>query len=151
MHQRLHQGITLDPLGPSDLQVQLFWLRQKSMHPYFFCIIPWQHSLFVVSHFTFIIFSSIKKNYFFKGFPFCLFIQRKCIKMGNKDSVYVTKQHFTVCSYHVTYMFQSESTLYVCLNVKELLTLNRHKIWSLSDCNWTRTHNHLVHKQTLSH
>ena len=27
----------------------------------------------------------------------------------------------TVCSYHVTYTFQSESTLYICLNVKELL------------------------------
>ena len=29
--------------------------------------------------------------------------------------------HLTVCSCHVTYMFQSESTLYSCLNVKELL------------------------------
>ena len=27
----------------------------------------------------------------------------------------------TVCSYHVTYAFQSESTLYSLLNVKELL------------------------------
>ena len=27
----------------------------------------------------------------------------------------------TVCSYHVTYAFRSESTLYSCLNVKELL------------------------------
>ena len=27
----------------------------------------------------------------------------------------------TVCFYHVTYAFQSESTLYSCLNVKELL------------------------------
>ena len=27
----------------------------------------------------------------------------------------------TVCSYHVTYAFQSESTLYSCLNAKELL------------------------------
>ena len=25
------------------------------------------------------------------------------------------------------------------------------KTCSLSDCNWTRTHNHLVHKQTLNH
>ena len=31
------------------------------------------------------------------------------------------KEHLTVCSYHVTYAFQSESTLYSCLNVKELL------------------------------
>ena len=39
----------------------------------------------------------------------------------------------------------------VCLNVKELLAQSRRQIWSLSDCNWTRTHNHLVHKQTLNH
>ena len=57
----------------------------------------------------------------------------------------------TVCSFHVTYAFQSESTLYICLNVKELLAPSRREIWSLSDCNWTRTHNHLVHKRTLNH
>ena len=52
-------------------------------------------------------------------------------------------QHFTlntipltVCSYHVTYAFQSESTLYSCLNVKELLAWSRRVIWSLSDWNW---------------
>ena len=27
----------------------------------------------------------------------------------------------TVCNHHVTYAFQSESTVYSCLNVKELL------------------------------
>ena len=59
--------------------------------------------------------------------------------------------HLTVCSYHVTYTFQSESTLYICLNVKELLAQNRCDIRSLSDCIETRTHNHLVHKQTLNH
>ena len=40
-------------------------------------------------------------------------------------------QHFKtllVCSYHVTYAFQSESTLYSCLNVKELLARNRREI-----------------------
>ena len=56
-----------------------------------------------------------------------------------------------VCSFHITYAFHSESTLYSCLNVKELLAWNRRKIWSLSDCNWTRTHNHLVRKRTLDH
>ena len=30
------------------------------------------------------------------------------------------------------------------LNVKELLAQNRSDIWSLSDCNEIRTHNHLV-------
>ena len=40
--------------------------------------------------------------------------------------------------------------LYSCLNVKELLAWSRHKIWKLSDCNWTRTQNDLVHKWTLN-
>ena len=31
----------------------------------------------------------------------------------------------TICSYHVTYACQSESTLYICVNVKELLTRNK--------------------------
>ena len=47
-----------------------------------------------------------------------------------------------VCSYHVTYAFQSESTLYSCLNVEELLARNRCDIYNLSDCNGTWTHNH---------
>ena len=34
----------------------------------------------------------------------------------------------TVCSCHVTYTFQSESTLYSCLNVKELLARSRREI-----------------------
>ena len=57
----------------------------------------------------------------------------------------------TVCSCHVTYAFQSESTLYSCLNVKELLPRSRRKTWSLSDYNWTPTHNPLVHKWKLNH
>ena len=52
-----------------------------------------------------------------------------------------------VCSCHVTY----ESTLYSCLNVKELLVRSRREIWSLSDCNWNCTQNHLVRKRTLNH
>ena len=59
--------------------------------------------------------------------------------------------HFTVCSYHVTYAFQGESALYICLNIKELLAQNWHEIWSLSGCNGTQTYNHLVHKQTCIH
>ena len=39
----------------------------------------------------------------------------------------------------------------VSLNVKELLAQIRREIWSLSDCNCTRTHNHLVHERTLNH
>ena len=50
--------------------------------------------------------------------------------------------HFTLCYYHVTYAFQSESTLYICLNVKEQLARNSPNIWSLIDCNGVRTNNH---------
>ena len=60
-------------------------------------------------------------------------------------------RNLTICSYHVTYTFWSESSLYSCLNVEELLTRNRRDIWSLSDCNRTRNHNHLVRKRTLNH
>ena len=58
---------------------------------------------------------------------------------------------FSVCSRHVTNVFQSVSTLYSCLNVKEFLAQSRRKIWRLSDCNWTRTQDHLVRKRTLNH
>ena len=61
--------------------------------------------------------------------------------------------HLTVCSCHVIYGhgFQSESKVYICLNVKELFAQNMREIGTLSDCNWTGTHNNLVHKQTLNY
>ena len=43
------------------------------------------------------------------------------------------------------------STLYSCLNLKELLAQNRHEIWTLSDWNCSWTYNHLVRKRTLNH
>ena len=56
----------------------------------------------------------------------------------------------TVCYCQVTYMFQSASTLYRCMNVKELLAQNRRDILSLSDSNGLRTHNnHIVRRFTL--
>ena len=54
----------------------------------------------------------------------------------------------TAWYYHVTYAFQSKCILYSCLNLKELLVRNRRDIWSLSDSNGIRTHNHLVCKRT---
>ena len=65
--------------------------------------------------------------------------------------VLICTVHFNVCSCHVTYAFQSESTLYSCLDVKELLARSRCKIWTLSYCNTTWTWNHLVCKRTLNH
>ena len=65
--------------------------------------------------------------------------------------VLICTVHLTVCFYHVTYAFQSESTLYIRLNLKKPLALNRCNIWSLCDCNKTQTHNHLICKWTLNH
>ena len=65
--------------------------------------------------------------------------------------VLICTVHLNVCCYHVTYEFESESTLYSCVNVKEPLARRRHHIWRLSDCNGTRNHNHLVRKRTLNH
>ena len=62
---------------------------------------------------------------------------------GNVRKFVVFNSFVTVCYYHVTYAFQSESTLYSCLNVKELLARNRRDIWSLSDSSGIWTHNHL--------
>ena len=58
--------------------------------------------------------------------------------------------HLAVCFCHVAYVFQSESTLYSCLNVKELLTRNK-QIWlngwvfiyELSDCGFVSSCSHL--------
>ena len=44
------------------------------------------------------------------------------------DAVSVATTSLPVCSYHVTYTFQSESTLHSCLNVKELLARSRREI-----------------------
>ena len=65
--------------------------------------------------------------------------------------VLIYTAHLIVCFYHVTYEFESESTLYSCLNVKEILARSRRDIWRLSDCNGTRIHNHLVRQRTLNH
>ena len=48
--------------------------------------------------------------------------------------VLICMVHLIVCSYHVTYAFQSESTLFIWMNVKELLARSSREIWSLSDC-----------------
>ena len=53
--------------------------------------------------------------------------------------VLISTVHLIVCSCHVTYAFQCESTLYNWLNVKEFFSRRRREMWSLSDSNWTRT------------
>ena len=74
-----------------------------------------------------------------------LFCQTDKLIQLSSDYIF-TQHHLIVCFYHVTHTFQSESTLYSCLNVKELLSSNRCKISCLNDCNCTRTKNHLVPK-----
>ena len=44
----------------------------------------------------------------------------------------------TVCSRHVTYAFQSESTLYSCLNVKNSLLETGAKVWSVDSLDMTK-------------
>ena len=65
--------------------------------------------------------------------------------------VLICKVNLTVCSCHVTYPFQDESTLYSCLNIKELFAQSMREMWNLSYCNWTGTQNHLVCKWTMNH
>ena len=43
--------------------------------------------------------------------------------------IFVTRVYLTVCSFHVTCAFQSESTLYSCLNFKERFAQNRRGIY----------------------
>ena len=52
--------------------------------------------------------------------------------------VLICTVHLGVCYYHVTYGFQSKSTLNSCLYVKELLAQNRHDM--ISGSNGIRTH-----------
>ena len=44
-------------------------------------------------------------------------------------NIFVTRVYLAVCSYHVTCAFQSESTLYSCLNFKELFAQNKRGIY----------------------
>ena len=50
------------------------------------------------------------------------------VETGFDKVISAMKDELTVCSYHVTYAFQGESTLYSCLNIKELLARSRREI-----------------------
>ena len=50
------------------------------------------------------------------------YTRKKTLTLFN---IFVTRVYLTVCSYHVTCAFQSESTLYSFLNFKELFPQNR--------------------------
>ena len=79
---------------------------------------------------------------------------REAISTSNLVSAKIWQKalfKLVVCYYHVTYAFGSESTLYSCLNVKELLARNRRDVWSLCNDNGIRTHNRLGRKRTLNH
>ena len=71
--------------------------------------------------------SNVKKSseYYAHNFSLCAAISLY-FKWTNWYEVFDREVYFfTVCSYHVTNAFQSESTLYSCLNVKEFLSRNR--------------------------
>ena len=80
--------------------------------------------------------------------PESIFFVSSCVKEAVKN---FQRNFFALCSYHVTYGFHTESTLYSCLNGKELLAQNKREIGSLKDCNGTPIHNYLVCKLTLDH
>ena len=50
------------------------------------------------------------------------------IVVSGKNIAFGILAYVTVCSCHVTFAFQSESTPSSCLNVKELLARNRREI-----------------------
>ena len=52
----------------------------------------------------------------------------KKVGVNEKITQLAEEKYLIVCFYHVTYEFESESTLYSCLNVKELLARNRRHI-----------------------
>ena len=57
------------------------------------------------------------------------------------DSVFLSRQFYVL----------NEQILLNCKNLKDLLARNKPDIWKLSDCNWIRTHSHLIGTQTLYH
>ena len=70
----------------------------------------------------------------------------------------VAKENGLSENIHVDCMFLSchvsgseWTTLYSCLNVKELHAQSRLEIWSLSNFKGNWTHNHVVRKWTLNH
>ena len=87
------------------------------------------------------LFEAIQQNSIPKSFAEC----------RNQPTPNWTEIILTVCYYHVTYAFQSESILYSCLNAKKLLARNRRDIWNLGDSNGIKSHNHLVRKRMLNH
>ena len=59
--------------------------------------------------------------------------------------------HLTVWYCHVTYAFRTKSTLYSSPNVEESLARSSREVWNLSDCNYTRSQNHLVGNPTMNY
>ena len=57
---------------------------------------------------------------------------KRLLLYGREVTSFKRGSLLTVCCCHVTYTFQSESTLYNCLNVKEILARSRREIWSLA-------------------
>ena len=58
---------------------------------------------------------------------FRIFYKKFALKLsiGLSYNKQIKEGFLTVCSYHVMYVFQIESTLYICLNFKKLLARNR--------------------------
>ena len=81
----------------------------------------------------------------------CYHINCFKISVFCSEPIFLVKRHYTVCYCHVTYAFQSESTLFICMNIKELHAQNRLEIWSLSNSNGIRTHIHLFRRRIFNY
>ena len=63
-----------------------------------------------------------------RDFSHAYIVVKEAITVTGTNTKSRKSRSLIVCSCHVTYAFESESTLYSCLNVKELLARSRREI-----------------------
>ena len=95
-----------------------------------------------------IVFSELTKKLRVRETQLKIFTLMNAVKVGIPWNECL-RNIVAVCYYHLTYVFHCESTLYSCLNVKDVIAQNRCNIYNLSDSNGIRTHSHWARKRTL--
>ena len=89
--------------------------KTKPKKSSYFIVVPLLSTLSSILTSTFIVFISFISLSHYQANLFMKFLSHYFFW-----SNFYKFKHITVCSYHVMYVFQSESTLCICLNVKEL-------------------------------
>ena len=105
----------------------------------------------------------------FKGFYIFQFLSATILSFLQEanDGIFLTSSSNLIKLCQILITINKNITLYVLIMSRTRFRVNPHsivawmsrnslleagaKFWNLSDCNWTRTHNHLVHKPTLNH